>query len=358
MSGGQIDFKKLIRKACQYPDLETWRQEDPKTYYFAAENNVIERPEISRHMNLELRARVTFEDVLNDVRFYNTQGKWRDKSPVNYWAAWANGWLDHPDVHARVPGKLSRDRLWTFEKVCEEAQKYKDMDSWRAGHKVSYDAARRNLWMGQPELMQLMGVSNAKEFTPAEVLIENPRLLICQADIDRSPDPEQTSQELQTAAEAGRIHAISEGLYAKGYLSQRHANVVPDFLASALKRELGWRLKVSCEQQAYTFGMPHVAGRRDIYESDQHSMQLNLRHITGKARSVLIIRKVPKYRMELGDGYEDRILRALHAVPAKYLKAETAKAIGKLTPRQLLTMRLSMTRVSDPVRRALNSALM
>ena len=357
MSGGQIDFKKLIRKARQYPDLETWRHEDPKSYFFAAENNVIERSEISRHMSLVLRARVTFGDVLNDLRFYNTQGKWRDKSPVNFWAAWAQGWLDHPDVLARVPSRINRDRLWSFERVCAEAQKFNDMDSWRAGHRNSYDAAKRNLWMGQPKLMELMGISSTGKFTPAEVLIENPRLLISQADIDRSPDPEQTYHDLQEAAKEGRIHSICEGLYAKGYLSKQNPDVIPDVIASALQRELGWRIKVSCEQEAYTFGMPHVANRRNAYESDNHSMKAKLGHISRKARPTLTIRKVPHYRMELSDSYEDRILRALHAVPAKDLKVETEKAVAKLTPRQLLVLRISLRQIRGPVRRNLDLVL-
>ncbi|MFG6572315.1 hypothetical protein ACGYLO_11980 [Sulfitobacter sp. 1A13353] len=357
MSGNQIDFKKLINKARCYPDMATWRMEHPASYYTAAEHNIIERPEISRHMDLELRARVTFDDVLNDLRFYTSQRSWRDRSPVNFWAAWANGWLSHPDVEACVPNKLASDRLWSFEKVCDEARNFKDMESWRVGHRPSYQAAKRNLWLGQPKLLEVLGVTDTAKFSPAEILIENPRLLISSADISKSPDPDKTRDDLQQAVSDGRLYEIDEDLYVKGHLRERAPNLLPEFIANAMARELGWHLKPSCEQMAYEFGMPHLAKRRMGFESDERSMRVDLCNISRKGHPMLLIRKVPRYRMELGDNYEDRLLRALMAVPQDKLDQEVDKAIDKLTGAQLLVLRISLRGISGPVRRSIERSL-
>ena len=323
MSGNQIDFKKLINKARCYPDMATWRMEHPASYYTAAEHNIIERPEISRHMDLELRARVTFDDVLNDLRFYTSQRSWRDRSPVNFWAAWANGWLSHPDVEACVP----------------------------------YQAAKRNLWLGQPKLLEVLGVTDTAKFSPAEILIENPRLLISSADISKSPDPDKTRDDLQQAVSDGRLYEIDEDLYVKGHLRERAPNLLPEFIANAMARELGWHLKPSCEQMAYEFGMPHLAKRRMGFESDERSMRVDLCNISRKGHQMLLIRKVPRYRMELGDNYEDRLLRALMAVPQDKLDQEVDKAIDKLTGAQLLVLRISLRGISGPVRRSIERSL-
>ncbi len=342
MPGSQIDFRKLIRKAKSFPDRETWRIEDPATYNFAVSQNVIDRPEVSRHMDLSLRGRVTYADAVADVRHYKSQTTWRDKSPVIFWAAWANEWLSRPEIVECVPHRLNRDRIWNFEAVCKKARNYSDMESWNRGDRASFRAAKRNLWLGRKELHDIMSTTFREEFTPAEVLIRDFRLLISPADISRSPEPVKTRTKLYEAVSGGRLYALGDDLFVKSHLDRHPPETARILLAEALKIELRWDIRASCDAVAHAMGLPHNRVNRYAYESLDRQAVIDLSHICkGASPTQLIILKAPRYRMDLGDDFEERLLRGLLAVPTNQQKKQVEKNLGKLNAEQLIRVKLA-----------------
>lgn len=144
------DLRKIIRKARNFPDAESWAIDDPVSFEAARLANIASRPECTRHMDPQIRARVVADDVFSDVRFYRTHTAWRYSSPVIYWAAHDLDLAGHPEIVDRVGPYAHR---WPFFEVRRDAARFRSMEEWRSLSPKGYRTAVRRQLLDHPGIL-------------------------------------------------------------------------------------------------------------------------------------------------------------------------------------------------------------
>jgi hypothetical protein len=352
-----MDFKKYIRKARLYPDKETWREEDQESYDIVSEHNVMDRPEMTRHMDPDIRKTVTFDDTVKDVKFYSTHAKWRESSPVIFWAAHEAGWLMHEDVIAFVGIMKVK---WTFNMVRKEASLHQRQSVWEMKSPASYKTAKRNMWHVHPSVVGHMDKSGAE--TPFQALLKGGKILIGPDDIARFPKGCGLIEDLmERAAASGHkdIYRLSDDMFFKPDMITYAPDLIQTYIVEALRREQNWEIYPSCETVAWEMKIPHNPKWRGWFESPDKEAIYDLTQIHGRKKkaSHISVRKVGRPRLISPDTDTGKLLRGLTAVPKGRMDRWVKRVLDPLPASTLMEVRAIRHECSAPLKEALKRYL-
>lgn len=135
--------------ARRFPDLASWRMDEAKSYFEAEGYGLLDRPEVTRHMDVDLRNRQPREDIVHDAGFYRTRADWRNKSPVFYWRAWDFDWLQDDDfvemfgTYKRVPA---------YHEFIKSAQRHTSLSDWAETDPLMFNAVRERSLLGDADI--------------------------------------------------------------------------------------------------------------------------------------------------------------------------------------------------------------
>ena len=137
-------FDKVKQESEKYNTKIEFMRGSPGAYSSAKRHNWLD--DITKHMEPYVRPIYwTFDKVKQEAEKYKTKKEFLKGSPRAYGIAKKNNWVDAVTSHMeqlKVPANY-----WTFDKVKQEAEKYNTKMEFDRGNTSAYQAAYKNNWL-------------------------------------------------------------------------------------------------------------------------------------------------------------------------------------------------------------------
>ena len=136
--------KQIISNAKKYKSKIDWKNKSPNLYSAAVRRNLIKNATI--HMTRPPSHKIKWikEIVLKDAKKYNSKSEWMKNSNSSYNSAKKNGWFTKATSHMDRPDMT---RKWTKQTVIKNAKKFKTIKEWTNSFSGAYDAAFNKGWL-------------------------------------------------------------------------------------------------------------------------------------------------------------------------------------------------------------------
>ena len=360
MRGNDIDFKKIIMKARDYPDLPSWRLGDPKTYMIAEKYNVLERPEVCRHMRPESLARISWEDVVIDLSQHKTLTRWRRNAPTFYWKCVHEGWIDRPEIVAQF-GKVAISKDLTLLQVIGLLKKYGSLASWRQADPETYRKAKKRGYLASPQLKSYReeaGLSTEEIFSE---MIESPGLLVSAKSLSKLGDSTAARAFLDDQMAKKNILRLCDDIFVKPEILEYNAIEARVVISKALIKELHWKSVLCCSIRAYENRFPlKQRGKHIGLENTTGGARIDLSHLRiprATATNALEISKTTPERMEMDKTRAGIAARALMGTRPDYVEYATDQVLMSLSDSELIDIRRLVKFMTPTAGRAIRKAL-
>jgi hypothetical protein len=355
-----MDLKKIIYKARDYPDLVSWELGDPESYQLAIDQNILQRPEVQRHMDERVLSLITYDDVLGDARFKKSYLDWRRQSPLTYWAAVRHGWIDQPEIAQKLGRRRS---AWDSSQIERSAKRYKTMTAWKENAPAAYAAAVKLGLLNKTEVTGHMSDLKGGTVTVLRLLLAG-RTILTPDDFKRMSSPQKMRRALKAYQEDPGSRDLVK-LAKDTYLVRPEAGYSPyqlqDFVIDRLRQECHLRLRPGRHRLARRFGLPYMSDKLDTFEATDLNWELSLDALHPEEEHQRIsIRRRSKYWEPEFDGAPGDFIRAMKAMPAgasSEVAAALPSALERLVEEERAELYALRHHLLSPLRQALHAHL-
>jgi hypothetical protein len=359
MRGNDIDFKKIIKKARSYPDLESWKVGDPVSYRIAEEHNILERHEICRHMQPQALSKISWQDILSDIHRYKTMNTWKNSAPTFYWKCVREGWLHRPEIVDHF-GSNSVLRNFTIYAAIQLSRRYGGLKAWSEYDPKTYNIARSKGYLNSPLLQGSDDLFDIDVDTIVEKLILARGYLIGKKSVLKTGFPDDVEKKLVELANAGKIYKLYGDIYIKSPIAQRPLPLAQMEISAALIKEEKWNAAPCCSTCAFERTLPLKRNTGYGLEIDGDPFDIDLSHIfphVEKSEAVLKVVKTSPQRLEMHQTEEGRVLRALMGTRRTHLDEAAPLLLKQLNSMQIMEVKRLTRYVTPAVKKAVQSYL-
>lgn len=191
----------------------------------------------------------TYDKIKEDAQKYKYLGEWSQKSHAAYTAALHQGFLDQLISEGAITRLVTQAGYWTFDRVQRKAQEFETKSDWYEADRSSHGAAGRSGWLNDPRVTGHM----------------RPRHRWTDAEIEKAVASCTSLSEFRE--KEGSLYAILKKThrldkFTSGLLRQRRAKAwtVSEIFEEALKH------KIRGDFQKFGKGAYTAAKREGIFE--------------------------------------------------------------------------------------------
>ena len=156
----------VIESAKNFDSIQKWRKVG-NAYSVALKNGWLN--EATVHMVPKKRKIWTYEELVSEAQKFKSLKEWRTESKSSYSAATKKGVLDALTQH--MVRLIKPNGYWTKERVIEDAKNYNSRSEWRNKSSAAATMAKRNGWYEEATSHMLLLVDHSK-WTKNAVLAE------------------------------------------------------------------------------------------------------------------------------------------------------------------------------------------
>ena len=205
-------LEKCLEVSKNYSYQTEWLKNDAGSYDAAYRNGWLEQCCAHMRSREEVLAEVntvwTLEAVQADALRFSTKKEWREHGPKSYDAAKRHNWVSLCDSHM-VPGRKPNN-YWTFERIQEEALKYRRRSDWQRAHPSSFAKAQKMEWL---DLVCGDMLTKSESLSEANTLWTKEMVEKRAAEFQSIKDwREQCPNSYAAAKSRGWVHAITENM--------------------------------------------------------------------------------------------------------------------------------------------------
>ena len=133
--------KAISKEAKKYKSKSEWQYNSKASYNAAYNKSLLSY--FSKHMKKpDMTRKWTKEVVINNAKKFKTIKEWTNNFSGAYDAAFNKGWLKEATAHMVRPAWTGL-RIWTKEKILEDAKKFKHRVRWGEKSGGAYSAAQK-----------------------------------------------------------------------------------------------------------------------------------------------------------------------------------------------------------------------
>ena len=139
-------YENTYEEARKYTTLTKFQKGSPGAHNAAKNNDWIK----DYTWMPSLRKTWTYEEAKKEAQKYKTRKELQKNNRSVYHAARKNGWMkDYDWFENGHMIRAEKDRIWTYDKTKEEANKYKSRSEFKNNNGSAYDAARKHKWLDE-----------------------------------------------------------------------------------------------------------------------------------------------------------------------------------------------------------------
>ena len=134
----------IFNDAKKYKSKIDWKTKSPNIYSAAVRKKLLDK--VTPHMIRPPSHKIKWikETVLKDAKRYNSKSEWGRNSNSSYNSARKNGWFVKAIAHMQRPDMT---RKWTKESVIKNAKQFEYITEWTKKFSGAVDTARTKGWM-------------------------------------------------------------------------------------------------------------------------------------------------------------------------------------------------------------------